>query len=237
MQIIRKSSLRQIFIIAFTAVFAVSCASRAKFRAYDTQLSEIRTEVRNIRVIADQMKNEMITLKTSINIVGENVNKQAREIDAAKQHQQMLAQAIDGLKSSVVKLESETIPEKQDELNQMKSSQDKGGITMIGKREDGIIRVQTLKNPVSDVKNNKTRKYVSGNDIVTNGRTGFGYAVKDGVILWQTPSSDSEVQEIMIAWQQVTILGSLKRDGINWLKVKTADFTGFVDSKSIIASD
>lgn len=235
MQIIRTSTSK-LFVLVIIPMFAISCTTKAKFKMYDTQLSEIRTEVRNIRVIADQMKNELVTLKTSVNIVGENVNKQAKEIDAAKQHQQMLADTIDSLKSSVVKLESETLPEKKDEIDRFVDAQQSGHSTVISRREDGIIRVETVKNPDSNVSNKKSRKYVSGNDIVS-GKTGFGYAVKDGVILWKTPSTNSDVEEILIAWQQVTILGSLKKDGVSWLKVKTADFSGFVDSKSIIASD
>lgn len=187
---------------------------------YDNQLSEIRTEVRNIRVIADQMKNELVNLKTSVVVVSDNVDKQSKEIDAAKAHQQKMAETIDTLKAAVDQLENQTIPEKQDELNAMKN-------------EDNNPNVTVYKDDKEPEK--KAKKFVTGDSI--SGKNGYGYAVKDGVILWQRPAGDAEVVEILLAWQKVTILGNVKSEGVSWLKVKTADYTGYVNSKFIIASE
>ncbi len=181
------------------------------------------------------MRNEIVTLKTSVDVVGVNIDRQTKDIELAKKNQQLLADSLDIMKDTVVKLESRTLAEKKAELEKLEKEENDTQITVVAKKEDGVTKIQPVGKP--SVKAPKTsRKYSSGPEIDTS-KTGFGYAVKDGVILWRGPSKNSDVMEILIAWQQVSILGSVKNEGENWLKVKTQDYSGFVDSKFIISSE
>lgn len=218
------------FTIVLCGLLTVSCSSKAKFESYDKQLNEIRSDVRSIRIIADQMRNEVINMKTSVGIMNENSEKQSKEIENAKETQKKLAEAIDSIKSSVVKLETETLPQKRDELKEL-NKQDDSGITLITKKVDGITVVEAVKD--ADVTDTKKIKYTEA----VNVNSGFGYAVKDGVILWHSPTINSEIVEVLLSWQQVTILGSISSEGVKWLKIKTADYTGYVNSKFVMVSD
>jgi len=180
------------------------------------------------------MRNEIVTLKTSVDVVGVNIDRQTKDIDLAKKNQQLLADSLNMMKDTVVKLESRTLAEKKEELARLEKEENDTQITVVTKKEDGVTKIQPVGKPAKDTKT--SRKYASGPEIDTS-KTGFGYAVKDGVILWRGPSKNTDVMEILIAWQQVSILGSVKNEGENWLKVKTQDYSGFVDSKFIIASE
>ncbi|MGE4265863.1 MAG: hypothetical protein AB7F25_00375 [Deferribacterales bacterium] len=224
--------------IALTAVLFIltGCGTRAKFRSYDKQLDDIRSDVRNIRLITDQMHNELVTLKTSVDVVGVNIDRQTKDIELAKKNQQLLSDSLGNMKDMVVQLEARTLAEKKEELEKLKQEEEDTQITVVTKKEDGVTKIQPLGKPAKEATKPNQRKYATGPEIDTS-RTGFGYAVKDGVILWRAPSKNSDVMEILIAWQQVSILGSVKNEGENWLKVKTQDYTGFADSKFIIASE
>lgn len=231
----QKIKVKWLAVFAAALFILTGCGTRAKFRSYDRQLDEIRSDVRNIRLITDQMRNEIVTLKTSVDVVGVNIDKQTKDIELAKKNQQLLAESLDIMKDTVVKLESRTLAEKKEELARLEKEENDTQITVVTKKEDGVTKIQPVGK--TSVKDSKTsRKYASGPEIDTS-KTGFGYAVKDGVILWRAPSKNSDVMEILIAWQQVSILGSVKSEGENWLKVKTQDYSGFVDSKFIIASE
>ncbi len=219
-------------VFIFSASLLISCSTKAKFDSYDTQLEQIRNDVRSIRLVADQMKNELINIKTTVDVMNDSVDKQSKEVDIARDQQKKLADMVDGIKASVVKLESETIPQKKAEIDSQKP--EKTPLTVVTKLDDGTTRIETLKN-IDDAEL-KQLKYKSA-DSADVSRTGFGYAVKDGVVLWHSPSRNSEVEEILLSWQQVSILGRLTNDGVNWLKIKTADFTGYVDAKYIIVSE
>jgi hypothetical protein len=224
------------FVVLLSALFILTgCGTRAKFRSYDKQLDDIRTDVRNIRLITDQMRNELVTLKTSVDVVGVNIDRQTKDIELAKKNQQLLTDSLDMMKDTVVKLESRTLAQKKEELERLKQEEEETQINVVTKKENGVTKIQPVTKLPKETKSSG-RKYASGPEIDTS-KTGFGYAVKDGVILWRGPSKNTDVMEILIAWQQVSILGSVKNEGENWLKIKTQDYSGFVDSKFIIASE
>lgn len=226
----------QRFITLAAVLFILTgCGTRAKFRSYDKQLDDIRSEVRNIRLVTDQMRNELVTLKTSVDVVGVNIDRQTKDIELAKKNQQLLSDSLSNMKELVVKLEARTLAEKQEELQKLKQEEEDTQITVVTKKEDGVTKIEPIGKPAKEAKPVQ-RKYATGPEIDTS-KTGFGYAVKDGVILWRAPSKNSDVMEILIAWQQVSILGSVRNEGESWLKVKTQDYTGFADSKFIIASE
>jgi len=222
-------------LLIILALLVSGCGTRAKFRSYDKQLDDIRSDVRSIRVITDQMRNELVTLKTSVDVVGENIDRQSKDIEVAKKSQQLLAETLDAMKETVLKLETTTIPDKKEEIAKAVKEADSTQITVVTKKENGVTKIQPLVKPVAEP-DKGGRKYTTGVNIDTT-KTGFGYVVKDGVILWKAPTKNSDVQEVLIAWQQVTILGAVKNEGDNWLRIKTQDYTGFVDSKFVISSE
>lgn len=225
MQIIVRLSALIIFSLLLSA-----CSSKAKFEQYDKQLNEIRSDVRTIRLMADQMRNEVINMKTTVGIMNENAEKQSKDIENAKENQKKLAETLDGIKSAVVKLETETIPQKKEEIQELNRQSD-GGSSLVAKKIDGITVVETVKD--ADIADMKKTKYIEASGL----NAGFGYAVKDGVILWRSPSINSEIVEVLLSWQQVAILGSISSEGTKWLKIKTDDYTGYADSKYIMVSE
>ncbi|MGD9808482.1 MAG: hypothetical protein AB7E76_12360 [Deferribacterales bacterium] len=221
------------FLALLLIVFTVaSCASRSRLKRYENDLNEIRTEVRNIRILTDEMKDQLGTMSHTVVKMNEDVKQQTTDIEAQKAEQDRMREVLDKLKGSVVKLESEAIPAKKTELYGLAVTPPE---TMVVKTEtDGKITTIYTEAPLSDESverdNIKTRP-------VKDGDSGFGYAVKDGVILWQYPTNDSDVLEILVSWQQLILLEKVKKGGHTWWKVKTNDYTGFVNSRFIIVSD
>jgi hypothetical protein len=225
-------------IILFIVVSTVSCASRSKLNEYGKELGEIRDEVRSIRYLADEMKEELIGLKVSVNKANKDIVKQTEDILVQKDHQDKMNDVLSKLKDTVVRLEAEKIPAKKDQLETFRVESDQisdAGFVVIGADRDGVPEISSEKNHVADLPEKKTSSSESYE--LEEGKTGFGYAVKDGVILWAFPTKDSDVLEILVGWQQLVLLGKVRKENIDWWKVKTNDYQGFVNSKFVIISD
>lgn len=233
--------MNRIIIVILIAVLTASCASRSRVAQYEKELDVIKTDVRSIRVMTDEMKAELLSMRRSMIDVDKSVQFQAEEIEFQRQHHERLKEIVSDIKDSVVKLESETIPAKKEQAADIYKETNSdpaadSGFIVRTEQEDGLTRVYTEKVP--DDSYIKTKKMIPADIFeVDTSKTGFGYAVKDGVILWQYPTTDSDVIEILVSWQQLTILGRIKNDNINWWKVKTSEYTGFVNSKFLIISE
>jgi len=219
----------------------VSCASRSKLNQYGKEIDEIRKEVKTIRLLTDEMKYEIVNMKTSLVAVDDSVKQQSVDIEAQRQYQGKLQEMVGNIKDAVVKLESENLPTKKEELDRLErdsrsNAELRSGFVIKTEQDGAITKIYTEKVPDVDAgkkDKSKTRAY----GIEEESKSGFGYAVKDGVILWMAPSKNSDVMEILGSWQQLTILSKLDNEGIHWLKVKTNDYTGYVNTRFVIISD
>jgi len=219
------------------AVFTASCSSKVKLERYETDINNIRNEVRSIRMMTDEMRNELLSMRSAVQEADENIKRQSEDIELQRQHQAKLREMVDSVKDSVVKLESETLPAKKEELRRFEPAGDDSGFNIRTEQENGITKVYAEKLPeYPDV---KVKKPKPAEELfkVEQEINGFGYAVKDGVILWQYPTKSADVLEILVSWQQLSILGRIKNDGLEWWKVKTKEHTGFVNSRFIIISE
>lgn len=222
------------FLALILIVFTVaSCASRSRLNRYENDLNEIRDEVRNIRIMTDEMKQQIGTMSHNVVKMNEDVKQQTADIEVQKAEQAKMQEIIENLKGSVVKLESETLPAKKDELNSMVAKAP-GSNIIVKTESDGKIMTLSTEVAPSD---ESVAKSPAKTRPVADADSGFGYAVKDGVILWQHPTKRSDVLEILVSWQQLTLIEKVKQNGGTWWKVKTNDYTGYVNSRFIIVSD
>jgi hypothetical protein len=163
------------------------------------------------------------------------------EEQAQKLHQDKMKEVLSNIKDVVVKLESEKLPAKKEELkrfsNENRDDNPNAGFIMVKPNEAGIDEVVSSKVPDSKPIKKPSKPAVKKEFELDEGKTGFGYAVKDGVILWQFPSKDSDVLEILVGWQQLVLLGKTKNQNITWWKARTREYTGFVNAKFVIISD
>jgi len=227
--------LRHIIIIIIS-LMTVSCASKANIEKYNKDLDDIRNEVRNIRKIADDMKGELTSLKKSVQNAGLDINRQTEEIESQKEHQEKLNKVLSNLKDAVVKLESEKLPARREEFEKYaKENSDDSGFGFIVEKRGEVNELKSVELPDGDLPPKKEKKVKK--DIKVKAGSGFGYAVKDGVILWGRPSKNSDVLEILVSWQQLMLTGQVRSENIDWWKVKTTDYEGFVNSKFVIISD
>lgn len=220
---------------------SVSCASRSRVMKYEQELNDIKVEVSNIRTLTDEMKADIAGMKLSMADVDESVRRQTDDIEEQRLYQQHLREIVGSIKDAVVRLETEKLTAKQEELKQMdadiKAAEDEASSIIVKTEKDGpVTKIITEKIPdIAPAPVKKPKK--DAEQELTPGKAGFGYAVKDGVILWGGPTTNSDVLEILVSWQQLAILGKTESKGNTWWKVKTNDFTGYVNSKFIIISD
>jgi len=229
-------------VLVLLVVSTLSCASRQRMKAYEEDIDVIRDEVRTIRKMTDEMHTELGNLRKSMEVVDESVKKQTADIEEQKGFQERLKEIVGNIKDTVVKLESERLPAKREELGKIRDENVddiifEDGLIVKTETEDGITKVYTEKSP-RDVPAVKKREYKLADTYeLADKKIGFGYAVKDGVILWQSPSKNSDVLEILVSWQQLTLTGKVKNDGMNWWRVKTNDYTGYVNARFVIVSE
>jgi len=179
------------------------------------------------------MKDQIGSMSHTVVKMNEDVKQQTSDIEEQRAEQERMREVIDKLKGSVVKLESEAIPAKKTELYGMAVT--KPNNMMVVKTEtDGNITTIHTEAPLSD--ESVSQQHIKTRPVKDNDN-GFGYAVKDGVILWQYPTKDSDVLEILVSWQQLILMEKVKKGGLTWWKVKTNDYTGYVNSRFIIVSD
>lgn len=216
----------------------VSCAGRDRMVKYENDIEEIRKEVRTIRIMTDEMKTQLTGMKSSLVAVDSSVQKQTEDIQHQREYHEKLKGIVGSIKDAVVKLESENIPAKKQELSDIRNENSDDTTPSSGfivkTEQDGMVtKVYTEKLPsIAPLTPVKKDFKVS-----EESKSGFGYAVKDGVILWQSPTKNSDVLEILVSWQQLSLLGKIDNDSIRWWKVKTKDYTGYVNSKFVIISD
>ncbi|PLX69551.1 MAG: hypothetical protein C0603_01090 [Denitrovibrio sp.] len=205
---------------------------------YENDIEEIRKEVRTIRIMTDEMKTQLTGMKSSLVAVDSSVQKQTEDIQHQREYHEKLKGIVGSIKDAVVKLESENIPAKKQELSDIRNENSDDTTPSSGfivkTEQDGMVtKVYTEKLPsIAPLTPVKKDFKVS-----EESKSGFGYAVKDGVILWQSPTKNSDVLEILVSWQQLSLLGKIDNDSIRWWKVKTKDYTGYVNSKFVIISD
>jgi len=216
----------------------VSCAGRDRMVKYENDIEEIRKEVRTIRIMTDEMKTQLTGMKSSLVAVDSSVQKQTEDIQHQREYHEKLKGIVGSIKDAVVKLESDNIPAKKQELSDIRNENSDDTTPSSGfivkTEQDGMVtKVYTEKLPsIAPLTPVKKDFKVS-----EESKSGFGYAVKDGVILWQSPTKNSDVLEILVSWQQLSLLGKIDNDSIRWWKVKTKDYTGYVNSKFVIISD
>lgn len=225
---------RFIFLIIL-AMSVVSCASRSRVAKFEKEVDEMREDVRTIRYMTDEMRTEIVSMKMAMNTMDENVQQQTSDIQEQKEYQDTLKEMVDNIKDAVVKLESEQIPAKQEQIRQAAVSYPEDQLVLKTEQDGPVTRIYTEKKPAEAPGGQQMMP--ADRYPVDDSRTGFGYAVKDGVILWMHPTTDSDVLEILVSWQQLTLLGRVESRGTTWWKVKTADYTGFVNARFIIVSE
>ncbi len=216
----------------------VSCAGRDRMVRYEQDIEDIRQQVRSIRVMTDEMKNQLTDMKQSLVAVDSSVQKQTKDIEHQREYHEKLKGIVGSIKDAVVKLESENIPAKKAELENIKNENTddltpESGFVVKMEQEGAVTKIYTEKLPQLPPVSPKKKVY----SVNEESKSGFGYAVKDGVILWQSPTRNSDVLEILVSWQQLSLLGKLENDSISWWKVKTNDYTGYVNSKFVIISE
>jgi len=217
-----------------------SCAGKGELAKYEKDIEEIRQEVRTIRVMTDDMKAELGSLRNSMESVDESVKTQTADIEKQREHQARLKEIVGSIKDAVVKLESENLPAQKERLEQFRNentddmSPDDGFVVKTEQVGD-MTMVYAEKSP-EPVQVKPKQTFVKDIDVKET-KNAFGYAVKDGVILWQYPAKNSDVLEILVSWQQLNILGKVQNGGTTWWKVKTNDYTGYVDSRYVIISE
>jgi hypothetical protein len=217
----------------------VACAGANKMVRFEQDIEIIRKEVRNIRHMTDDMKKQLDGMQASISGANSNLKLQAEEIEKQKEYQTKLKGIVGSIKDTVVRLESEQLPKKKDELKKIKDeniddSTPLEGFVVKTEQEGSITKIITEKKIRIDTKDTPKKKQTPFPETKSSG---FGYAVKDGVILWQYPARNSDVLEILVSWQQLNIIGRVENQGIKWLKIKTNDYTGYVNSKFVIVSE
>jgi len=212
-----------------------SCASRSRLNKYEKDLGDIKNEVHNIRLMTDEMKQQLGTMSHTVVKMNEDVKLQTEDIANQKAQQEKMQEMVSNLKKAVVVLESEKLPAKKDELKAMKKSAQTKKSGLVVKTEDNgrITTLYTENAPTDDAVAKQTNK----SRPIQDTDKGFGYAVKDGVILWQHPSNNSDVLEILVSWQQLNLIEKVGKGSKAWWKVKTNDYTGYVNSRFIIVSD
>ncbi|ADD68478.1 hypothetical protein Dacet_1714 [Denitrovibrio acetiphilus DSM 12809] len=222
---------KQILLVILT-LSLVSCASRARLKSYEKDIDGIRNEVRNIRIMTDEMRAELGNMRKSMDMVDESVKFQADEIEIQRQYHERLKEVVDGLKDSVVVLESEKLPAKREELREIRSNDTAVPYVVKTEQDGAVTKMYTEPQPSED----SVELPGPEKPDAARQKPGFGYAVKDGVILWQYPSTKSDVLEILVSWQQLSLLEKITNAGMTWWKVKTNDYTGYVNSRFIIIS-
>lgn len=233
--------MRRLTVLVLIMAVTASCAGRDRLVKYGKDLDDIRGQVRTIRQMTDQMRTELNGLQKSVSSMNSNVDRQTSQIKEQQQRQERMKDIVSSIKDAVVKLESEKIPAEKEELAKIKNENaddatPDSGFIVKTEKDGPVTKVYTENLPGAAPL--PAKKTVSSNEYnLKNKKAGFGYAVKDGVILWQRPTKDSDVLEILVSWQQLTLLGKLEKDGVTWWKVKTNDFTGYVNSKYIIVSE
>jgi hypothetical protein len=224
---------RKILILAI-ALSLVSCASRSRLNKFEKDINEIKDQVHGIKVLTEEMRSEIGGMKDSMMVMDSSVKLQSAEIDEQKKHQDNLNRIVDDIRISVEKLETEQIAAKEQQLKEMTAKPEEAYEQPVVVRtvQDGDITKVFADKPKSGAK-----KSEGGYEVEEYTQSGFGYAVKDGVILWKAPAKKSDVLEILVNWQKLTILGKVKNQGVNWWKVKTDEYTGFVNAMFVIVSD
>lgn len=225
-------------ILSLTALMLVSCTSTSKLVQYEKDINDIRDEVRTIRKMTDEMKNQLGEMRSSMERVDASVKQQTEDIEEQNRYHTRLKSIVGSIKDAVVNLESEKLPAKKEELENIKNENRDDATPMSGfvlktEQDGAVTKIYTEKLPdVTPPVKPKKRANIKSEAV-----SGFGYAVKDGVILWQYPTRKSDVLEILVSWQQLRLLEKVDNSGLNWWKVKTNDYTGYVNSKFIIVSD
>ncbi|PLX66414.1 MAG: hypothetical protein C0602_12205 [Denitrovibrio sp.] len=144
--------MQRFIVLILIVMVTVSCASRSRVAKYEKELDGIKNDVRSIRVMTDEMKTELLSMRRSMIDVDKSVQSQTEEIEFQRQHHERLKEIVSGIKDTVVKLESETIPAKQEEALKMEQDRNSNAVADSGlilrtEQEGRVTKVYTEKIP------------------------------------------------------------------------------------------